>query len=211
MGTRRLAPAKVLFHERANAGLERIEFTTGSQVSLAAEHIDGRILMRFPAFDLQKKTVPMPLVSALGVEGHVLESYYEPSTDILMLVIDSVSLLREIAPVESELLAAHDSIGGVSVTARNDGSSVVAQCGVTEAVDFCSRFFWPWIGTLEDPVTGAAHSFLGPYWAGQLGKQQLNAFQMSERGGLLEVNVLSDSQVELIGSACIVLQGELLV
>ncbi len=47
-----------------------------------------------------------------------------------------------------------NSINGVLITAiseRND-------------FDFESRYFWPWSGTNEDPVTGATHTFLAKYW-----------------------------------------------
>jgi len=31
--------------------------------------------------------------------------------------------------------------------------------------DFISRFFSPWYGVLEDPVTGSAHTVLAVYWS----------------------------------------------
>lgn len=51
--------------------------------------------------------------------------------------------------------------------------------------DFVSRFFAPGKGVPEDPVTGSAHCTLIPYWAERLGKNNLHAFQVSERGGEL--------------------------
>ena len=30
--------------------------------------------------------------------------------------------------------------------------------------DFVSRYFAPWVGIDEDPVTGSAHTVLAPYW-----------------------------------------------
>ena len=52
-------------------------------------------------------------------------------------------------------------------------------------VDFVSRFFAPRAGVPEDPVTGSSHCTLIPYWAEQLGKQQMMARQLSQRGGEL--------------------------
>lgn len=46
--------------------------------------------------------------------------------------------------------------------------------------DFCSRFFCPWLGVPEDPVTGSAHCALGPYWAGKLSKTELYGEFLSE-------------------------------
>ena len=44
------------------------------------------------------------------------------------------------------------------------------------AYDFVSRMFAPSIGIDEDPVTGAAHCQLAPYWAETLGnvRRQMN-------------------------------------
>ena len=37
--------------------------------------------------------------------------------------------------------------------------------------DFVSRYFAPWVGVEEDPVTGSNHCALVPFWAERLGKQ----------------------------------------
>jgi PhzF family phenazine biosynthesis protein len=63
--------------------------------------------------------------------------------------------------------------GGVIMTAKGDQS------------DFVSRFFTPQASILEDPVTGSAHCSLIPFWAVKLGKNELYALQVSERGGEL--------------------------
>lgn len=63
--------------------------------------------------------------------------------------------------------------GGVIVTAIGDNS------------DFVSRFFTPQASILEDPVTGSAHCSLIPFWAERLNKNELTAFQVSERVGEL--------------------------
>lgn len=51
--------------------------------------------------------------------------------------------------------------------------------------DFVSRVFAPRAGIPEDPVTGAAHTTLVPYWSHRLGKSGLHAIQVSVRGGEL--------------------------
>ena len=63
--------------------------------------------------------------------------------------------------------------GGVIVTAKG------------ENCDFVSRFFTPQASTLEDPVTGSAHCSLIPFWSLRLTKNELNAIQISDRGGKL--------------------------
>jgi predicted PhzF superfamily epimerase YddE/YHI9 len=77
--------------------------------------------------------------------------------------------------------------------------------------DIVSRVFAPWLGVDEDPVTGAAHTVLGPYWSGLLGKGRLRAFQASRRGGELVVEMAGEGRVHLVGEAVIVMRGELLL
>src|SRR4029453_18501744 len=76
----------------------------------------------------------------------------------------------------------HNSINGVLVTARshNDG------------YDFHSRYFWPWSGTNEDPVTGGTHPFVAKYWASRLGKTRMKSFQSSKRTGFMNVELVDD-------------------
>ena len=63
--------------------------------------------------------------------------------------------------------------GGVIVTAKGD------------KVDFVSRYFTPQATILEDSVTGSAHCTLIPFWSSRLLKKELEALQISDRGGRL--------------------------
>jgi PhzF family phenazine biosynthesis protein len=82
--------------------------------------------------------------------------------------------------------------------------------GDGECHEFLSRFFAPWAGIAEDPVTGSAHSPLGTYWAGRLGRRQLRARQCSPRGGELLVTVRPDEgRVTVAGQAVTVFKGHL--
>lgn len=63
--------------------------------------------------------------------------------------------------------------GGLIITAKGTNS------------DFVSRFFTPQSTHFEDPVTGSAHCSLIPYWAKELNKTNLEAFQLSDRVGHL--------------------------
>jgi predicted PhzF superfamily epimerase YddE/YHI9 len=68
--------------------------------------------------------------------------------------------------------------------------------------------FAPWIGIPEDPVTGAAHTVLGPYWSERIGKRDFRAYQTSPRGGELRVRCKGD-RVELMGRAVVTIRGRL--
>nr|AIA12376.1 Phenazine biosynthesis-like protein [uncultured bacterium] len=77
--------------------------------------------------------------------------------------------------------------------------------------DFVSRLFAPRIGGIpEDPVTGATHCSLIPYWAEKLGKEKLYARQLSARGGELFCE-LNGERVKIGGNAALYLKGEIYV
>ena len=75
-----------------------------------------------------------------------------------------------------------------------------------DKADFVSRFFCPGEGVPEDPVTGSAHCTLIPYWSEQLGKNELNALQVSARGGQLKCRNLGE-RVKIGGQAVTFSQG----
>jgi len=77
-----------------------------------------------------------------------------------------------------------------------------------EHCDFVSRFFAPSAGVNEDPVTGSAHCTLIPYWAKRLKKNNLNARQVSARGGELSCEMRGE-RVKIGGRARIYLRGEI--
>lgn len=189
-----LAASKVLFEKYE---LEEIEFHTGAGLKLLIRKIDGLIEMRFPVYELTKSDAPAAMLAALGV-SRVNYAGYNEETKILMLEIASADELVAMKPNFSALLESHQSINGVSVTAK-----------ATDRFDFYSRFFWPWSGGEEDPVTGAAHTFLAKYWADKLGKPVLQSFQASQRTGVLEVEISPGNQLLIRGQAVIVLDGNL--
>ena len=74
--------------------------------------------------------------------------------------------------------------------------------------DFVSRFFAPVVGVDEDPVTGSAHCYLGPFWGRRLGKEEVLGYQASPRGGFVRVKTRGD-RVLLGGKAVTATRGEL--
>jgi predicted PhzF superfamily epimerase YddE/YHI9 len=109
-------------------------------------------------------------------------------------LVESAQVLRELAP-DMTALASMDR-PGVIVTAPGNG-----------IYDFISRYFAPAKGIPEDPVTGAAHCMLTPYWAKRLGKTEFRAYQASPRGGEITCRLVG-KRVELEGSCVFYLEGE---
>ena len=82
----------------------------------------------------------------------------------------------------------------VTVTAPGDDHAIA------------SRVFAAYHGIPEDPVTGAAHAALVPFWAKRLGRDHFSAIQASERVGLLECR-LAGNRVILGGRCFTVIEG----
>ena len=79
-------------------------------------------------------------------------------------------------------------------------------------VEIFSRMFAPALGIAEDPVTGAAHSLLFPYFAKRLEDQSAAvALQCSKRGGILVGDLISKpGRVLIMAEAVIFHRGILL-
>jgi PhzF family phenazine biosynthesis protein len=117
---------------------------------------------------------------------------------LLAAVWDHSHIIRDMAgpaaiAAELEVLDAW----GLIVTAPGD-----------DGYDFVSRFFAPAKGMPEDPVTGAAHCLLTPYWAQKLGRKDMRARQVSPRGG--DLLCTDDGARTLIqGDCALYLTGEI--
>jgi PhzF family phenazine biosynthesis protein len=94
------------------------------------------------------------------------------------------------------------------IVTLTDDSIIVTAPG--DRVDFVSRFFAPGLGVNEDPVTGAAHCVLTPYWSKRLDKKKMHARQISRRGGDVGCE-LRDNRVLLRGHTAFYLEGQLSV
>ena len=185
-----LAAAFVL-HAHTGIGLdETITFQT-----LSGELQVGRtrdlFSLDFPARPGRPVPVADDLAAALGMEPE--EVYL--ARDILAVFSDRTAV-AQLRP-DFERLAKLDCLG-IIATARDDSGGA----------DFVSRFFAPSVGVPEDPVTGSSHSTLVPYWAARLGKDSLNALQISKRGGELFCKNRGE-RVEISGRAVQYLSGTL--
>jgi PhzF family phenazine biosynthesis protein len=74
--------------------------------------------------------------------------------------------------------------------------------------DFVSRFFAPYLGINEDPVTGSAHTSLVPFWAHRLNQLEFEARQLSARGGFLKCKLMGE-RVLISGNACTYMIGSI--
>jgi PhzF family phenazine biosynthesis protein len=189
-----LASAHVLWTEGHLPANEAAHFETRSG-RLSATLEEGLITLDFPSSPPTKISEPSGLIAALGLQEMPL--YIGKSFDLLVHV-ETESVVRGLQPDFSALRLIDTR--GIIVTARSD----------SDAYDIVSRFFAPAAGINEDPVTGSAHCILAPYWSQHLGKDNIRAYQASERGGELLVQLKGD-RVLLSGKAFTTLRGILVV
>src|SRR6201991_3749975 len=88
------------------------------------------------------------------------------------------------------------------------GSLVATAAGGGTPYDMVSRFFAPYYGVPEDPVTGSAHCAVTPFWARRLGKKTLKARQASARGGDL-LCTDDGTRTMIAGNCALYLTGEI--
>lgn len=183
-----LASAAVVM-ERLEPERKRVIFNSRSG-PLTVTKTESGYVMDFPARPSRQIAIPAELTEALGrapVEVLVNEFNY-------LALIESVEALRSLAP-------------DMAALARLDRSGVIVTTNGNGQYDFVSRYFAPAKGIPEDPVTGAAHCMLAPFWAGRLGRTAFHAFQASRRGGEITCRLAGD-RVELEGSCVFYLEGE---
>lgn len=189
-----LATAHVLFNELpAESGPgagNRLEFYSRQRGTLTVTRDGEWLELDFPADVPAESRMPVGMVEAMGAEPR---ECLRGTTDYL-LVYKNQAAIERLEP-DFGLLKQIDA-RGVIVTAPGDSA------------DFVSRFFAPQSGIDEDPVTGSAHTMLVPYWSNQLKKRQLEALQLSARGGQLRCEFRGD-RVGIAGRAVTYLTGRI--
>ena len=188
-----LASAHVLWQEGHLAAAQQARFHTRSGLLLADRRGEW-IELNFPSTSASPAEPPPGLLPALGVSR---AEFVGKNAFDYFVELDSEAALRALQPDHSFLRRL--PVRGIMVTSRS----------ATPEFDFISRFFAPGAGVDEDPVTGSAHTALGPYWAERLGKLELTAFQASPRGGVVRVRIEGD-RVVLGGQAVTVMTADLL-
>lgn len=191
-----LASSKVIFER--NKRTDKIWFVTGQHLDLKIHKEGDMIAMEFPLYDTAKAVAPEKLLNALGI-NEIVNAEHNLQTNILLIEIESSEQLRGLKPDFQALYRSHETINGVLVTAQS----------ADDDYDFESRYFWPWSGTNEDPVTGGTHTFLVRYWNRRLGKSRMKSFQCSERTGFMDVEIISNETFLIKSKAEIILEGKL--
>ncbi|KAK7913386.1 hypothetical protein WMY93_013597 [Mugilogobius chulae] len=179
-----LATARVLFQYENNVN-DKLVFETRSGELCVSRYGDNCVM-------------DFPLNPASPADPHEFRETIKAACDkseLCNLKIDPLALQRS------------DSTGkvkGVIVT-------MIGSPNEQPGYDFYSRYFAPWFGITEDPVTGSAHTVSGSYWAEKLGKRKLLAYQCSSRGGEMELEVRDDGRINISGTTVTIMRGTITI
>jgi len=182
-----LASAFVLFNILGHEA-ETVEFKSLSG-ALSVSRCNELLALNFPSQVPEKCEIQENMVKGLGLKPR--ESL---RNEDFIAVFESEEEIASIVPDHNYLKRL--DLRGVIVTSPS------------KEYDFVARFFAPKYGIPEDPVTGSAFTQLMPYWSKRLGKEQLNAKQISSRGGILSCELVG-KRVLISGTAIKYLEGSI--
>ena len=168
---------------------EDVRFSTRQAGVLEVTRDGDGYRLALPAWAPDPRPLPR-IVEALGVDG-VVETLWQDKGYALVVVEDEATV-RAVKPDQRALADEGDLV--IIVTARGQSTDIV------------SRVFVPAYGIDEDPVTGAAHAVMIPYWSKQLGREDFTAYQASARGGRLACR-FEGERVMLGGRCFTVIEG----
>nr|XP_015311764.2 phenazine biosynthesis-like domain-containing protein isoform X6 [Macaca fascicularis] len=182
-----LASAAVLFYKIKNMN-STLTFVTLSGELRARQAEDGIVLdlPLYPVYPQDFHEVEDLIKTAIG-NTLVQDICYSPDTRKLLLRLSDTynrSFLENLKVNTENLLQVENTgkVKGLILTLKGEPG------GQSQSFDFYSRYFAPWVGVAEDPVT---------------------AFQCSQRGGELGISLRPAGRVDIRGGAAVVLEGTL--
>lgn len=144
-----------------------LRFSTRSGILVASRSGDDLVEIDVPAFATHAGDLP-GIHEALGVSGPTF--LHDGGSACVIVELPDEAAVRAVRP-DFVKLRQFDRL--VIVTAPGDEQ------------DIASRVFAAYHGVDEDPVTGAAHAALVPFWAQRLNRDSFTALQASKRTGVL--------------------------
>jgi predicted PhzF superfamily epimerase YddE/YHI9 len=130
-----------------------------------------------------------------------------------LLVVKNPSVVRAAAPdfdlLKTVMARAELETPPLSVTIT---SQVDPDSREEEDAQVVSRHFAPWVGIDEDPVTGAAHVVLAPYWLNRWNcaltpGDSIRCLQASARSGWMVCRIINHDRIALEAHAVSFLSG----
>lgn len=170
--------------------MDRVSFETLSGILTVVKNGD-LFEMNFPAYNLKPVGVTDKMTQAIGIRP--AEAYMGRD---LLCILEHEADVRNIVPNQSAI----QELDGLLLHVTAQGKEF----------DCVSRSFAPKCNVAEDPVCGSGHCHIIPYWANKLGKQNIQAYQASPRGGIIYA-AMGQERVTLSGHAVLFSKAELFI
>lgn len=122
--------------------------------------------MNFPEYDLYPVDITDQMIDAIGAKPKEVFLGRD-----LLCVFDDVDDVQNAKPHFDKV----KDLDGLLLHLTTKGKDT----------DCISRSFAPKLGVQEDPVCGSGHCHIIPYWSEKLNKENIIAYQASQRGGML--------------------------
>lgn len=193
-----LAAAKIIFGQTK---IPSIRFHNQDNIYIVTQKSDASISLRFP----------LDAYASLPVDP-VYRDFF-PGIDMREAIVGlKTGKVILIVPEDLDITALNPDFGlmrkSQGVYDKGIALSKKARQPAEAACDIESRYFNPWAGVDEDPITGSVHTVLARYWSEKLYKTRLVAAQQSFRPGILDLTIDGD-YVHIAGKARIVFSGKL--
>ena len=192
-----LASAKVFF-TYLSSNINSVKFITKYGILVCSQEED-KIKITFPkdSLSLIDKYEEIKKFFAFEIKRSILFSKVNHYLCIFVANEINISTLNIDSKIVTGLSGILPEIRGLVLSNQETGIVKI-------------RFFDPWEGILEDPVTGSAGLVVSEYWFKELDKNYIKIEQMSARGGKMEIRN-EEENVSILGHAIIILEGKLMV
>ena len=159
----------------------------------------------FPTYDLKKVEITNEMIELIGKKPS--EAYL--GRDLICIFDDEEFILS--ADLDSEKIKKLDGLL-LHITAQHSDYSLNSKIkNTTDKIDCISRSFAPKLNVYEDPVCGSGHCHIAPYWMKKLQKENLIAYQASERSGTLYCTLADNGRMKMSGKATLFAISEIFI
>ena len=169
-------------------GLSEICFDTLSG-SLTVTRTDELLTLGLPSIPMH--SIPITDAMAEAVGSRPLEAYLGKD---LVFVLANEAAVRNAVPKQDVIAVLDGALLHITAPGKD--------------YDCVSRSFAPKCGIDEDPVCGCCHCHIAKLWGEKLGKNKINAFQASGRGGELYCEYV-DGRTYISGRAALFAEATL--
>ena len=159
----------------------------------------------FPTYDLKKVEITNEMIELIGKKTS--EAYL--GRDLICIFDDEEFILS--ADLDSEKIKKLDGLL-LHITAQHSDYFLNSKIkNTTDKIDCISRSFAPKLNVYEDPVCGSGHCHIAPYWMKKLQKENLIAYQASERSGTLYCTLADNGRMKMSGKATLFAISEIFI